>query len=62
MPRAARAPLTRASMRRPTRSSPTARKFGTEHQDTITKGVIGGAATAVGARIVGESIKVVFRR
>jgi len=24
--------------------------------------VIGGAATAVGARIVGESIKVIFRR
>ena len=23
-----------------------ARKFGTDHQDTITKGVIGGAATA----------------
>jgi hypothetical protein len=40
----------------------TARKFGTEHQDTITKGVIGGAATAVGARIVSESIKVVLRR
>ncbi len=39
-----------------------ARKFGTEHQDTITKGVIGGAATAVGARIVGETIKVVLRR
>jgi hypothetical protein len=40
----------------------TARKFGTDHQDTITKGVIGGAATAVGARIVGESIKVILRR
>jgi hypothetical protein len=40
----------------------TARKFGTEHKDTITKGVIGGAATAVGARIVGESIKAVFKR
>ncbi len=39
-----------------------ARKFGTEHKDTITKGVIGGAATAVGARIVSESIKVVLRR
>lgn len=39
-----------------------ARKFGTDHQDTITKGVVGGAATAVGARIISESIKVVFRR
>jgi hypothetical protein len=39
-----------------------AREFGTEHQGTITKGVIGGAATAVGARIVGETIKVVLRR
>jgi hypothetical protein len=40
----------------------TARKFGTEHQETITRGVIGGAATAVGARIVGEGIRAVFRR
>ena len=40
----------------------TARKFGSEHHDTITKGVIGGAATAVGARIVGESLKVILRR
>ena len=39
----------------------TARKFGTEHNDTITKGIIGGAATAFGARILGESFKV-FRR
>lgn len=39
-----------------------ARKFGTDHKDTITKGVIGGAATAVGARIVGETIRAVFRR
>jgi hypothetical protein len=39
-----------------------ARKFGTDHKDTITKGVVGGAATAVGARIISESIKVVFRR
>ena len=39
-----------------------ARKFGTDHQETITKGVIGGAATAVGARIVGESLKVILRR
>ena len=39
-----------------------ARKFGTQHKDTITKGVIGGAATAVGARIVSESIKAVFKR
>ena len=39
-----------------------ARKFGTDHQETITRGVIGGAATAVGARIVGESIKMIFRR
>jgi hypothetical protein len=40
----------------------TARKFGTEHQDAITKGVVGGAATAVGARIVNEAIKTVLRR
>jgi hypothetical protein len=39
-----------------------ARKFGTDHKDTITKGVLGGAATAVGARIVNETIKTVFRR
>lgn len=39
-----------------------ARKFGTEHQAAITKGVVGGAATAVGARIVNEAIKTVLRR
>ena len=39
-----------------------ARKFGEDHQETITRGVIGGAATAVGARIVGESLKVILRR
>jgi hypothetical protein len=39
----------------------TARKFGSEHNDTITKGVLGGAATALGARILNESIRV-FRK
>ena len=39
----------------------TARKFGTEHNDTITKGIIGGAATAFGARILSEGFKI-FRR
>jgi hypothetical protein len=34
-----------------------AKKFGAEHGSTITKGVIGGAATAVGARIVGGVLK-----
>ena len=38
-----------------------ARRFGIEHKDTITKGIIGGAATAFGARILNEGIKV-FRR
>jgi len=38
-----------------------ARKFGTEHQDTITKGVLGGAAATVGARIVSEAFKVLRR-
>ena len=38
-----------------------ARKFGTDHQDTITKGLLGGAAATLGARIVNESIRV-FRR
>ena len=39
-----------------------ARKFGTDHKDTITKGVIGGAATAVGARFINEATKAVLRR
>jgi hypothetical protein len=34
-----------------------ARKFGTEHRDTITKGLLGGAAATVGARIVNESLR-----
>ena len=34
-----------------------ARKFGTDHKDTITKGVLGGAATAIGARIVNEGLR-----
>jgi len=34
-----------------------ARGFGTEHGTTITKGVVGGAAGAVGARIVSETLK-----
>jgi len=35
----------------------TARKFGTEHSETITKGLLGGAAATLGARIVNESLK-----
>ena len=38
-----------------------ARKFGTEHQDTITKGVVGGAATALGARILNEGLRHIVR-
>jgi hypothetical protein len=38
-----------------------ARKFGTEHQDTITKGLLGGAAATLGARIVSEGFKVLRR-
>jgi hypothetical protein len=38
-----------------------ARKFGTEHQDTITKGVVGGAATALGARILNEGLRHLVR-
>ena len=38
-----------------------ARKFGTEHKDTITKGLLGGAAATVGARIVSEGFKVIRR-
>ena len=34
-----------------------AKKFGSEHGQTITRGIIGGAATAVGARIVGGALK-----
>lgn len=34
-----------------------ARGFGAEHGTTITKGVVGGAAGALGARIVSEGFK-----
>jgi hypothetical protein len=34
-----------------------ARGFGAEHGTTITKGVVTGAAGALGARIVGEGLK-----
>ena len=34
-----------------------AKRFGAEHGPTITKGIVGGAATAVGARIVGGALK-----
>jgi hypothetical protein len=34
-----------------------ARGFGAEHGTTITKGVVGGAAGALGARIVSEGIR-----
>ena len=37
-----------------------AKKFGTDHGSTITKGVIGGAATAIGGRIVSETLKKIF--
>ena len=37
-----------------------AKRFGAEHGPTITRGVIGGAATAVGARIVGGVLKAIF--
>lgn len=34
-----------------------ARKFGTDHRETITKGMLGGAAATLGARIINESLK-----
>ena len=34
-----------------------AKKFGNDHGPTITKGIIGGAATAVGARVIGGALK-----
>jgi len=37
-----------------------ARGFGAAHGDTITKGVVTGAAGALGARIVGGSIRRIF--
>lgn len=36
-----------------------AKRFGTEHGPTITKGVIGGAATAVGGRIISQTLKAI---
>ena len=36
-----------------------AKRFGNEHGPTITKGVIGGAATAVGARMIGGVLKAI---
>jgi hypothetical protein len=36
-----------------------AKRFGTEHGPTITKGVIGGAATAIGGRIVSQALKTI---
>ena len=38
-----------------------ARKFGTEHQSTITKGILGGATTAIGAKIINESFRFLRR-
>ena len=38
-----------------------ARKFGTEHKDTITKGMLGGAAATIGARIVNEGLRHIWR-
>jgi hypothetical protein len=35
----------------------TARKFGTEHKDTITRGLLSGAAATLGARIVNEGLR-----
>jgi len=37
-----------------------AKRFGAEHGSTITRGVIGGAATAVGARLVSGVLKAIF--
>jgi hypothetical protein len=34
-----------------------AKKFGAEHGPTITKGIVGGAATAIGARIIGGALR-----
>ena len=34
-----------------------ARKFGSEHKETITRGMLGGAAATLGARIVNESLR-----
>jgi hypothetical protein len=34
-----------------------AREFGAEHGTSITRGVVTGAATAVGARIVGGALR-----
>jgi len=34
-----------------------ARKFGTEHKDTITRGLLSGAAATIGARIVNEGLR-----
>ena len=38
-----------------------ARKFGTEHRETITRGVLSGAAATLGARIINEGFKVIRR-
>ena len=38
-----------------------AKDFGSEHGPTITKGIIGGAATAFGARILNETIRHIRR-
>lgn len=34
-----------------------ARKFGTEHKETITKGMLGGAAATLGARVINEGLR-----
>jgi hypothetical protein len=34
-----------------------AKKFGAQHGTTITKGIIGGAAGALGARLISETFK-----
>jgi len=39
----------------------TARKFGTEHKDTITRGLLSGAAATLGARIVNEGFRYLRR-
>jgi hypothetical protein len=38
-----------------------AKKFGAEHGPTITRGVLTGAAGALGARIVSEGLKRIIR-
>jgi len=38
-----------------------ARKFGTEHRETITRGLVGGAAATLGARLVNGGLRHLWR-